>query len=398
MNEVVICAAQRTGIGSFQGQWTHMAAPELAAAVIRSIVNDTGLTQVDECILGCVLSAAVGQAPARQALLKSGLQNSIPCTTVNKVCGSAMKAVSIAYDSIMAGSAELILAGGMESMSNAPYMIRARQALKMGHHQLIDHMFFDGLENPEDGKLMGHYAERCVKQFRFTREQQDCFAITSVERARDATEKLCFEDEIVVVNGIKADEQLSKCDISKVNKLQPVFNHLGGSVTAANSSSISDGAAVILLASREAAELNKLPKLGYIRGHASFAQAPEEFTTAVSGAIKKVLKQCQWSIDDVELFEINEAFAVVVLAAMQSLQLTHDQVNIRGGACAIGHPIGASGARVIVTLVHTMLQKSIRRGIASVCIGGGEAMAIAIELSKTPDALYKKSANLNMDD
>lgn len=398
MNNVVICAAQRTGIGSFQGQWSHLTAPDLAAAVIKSIVKNTAITQVDECILGCVLSAAVGQAPARQALLKSGLENSIPCTTVNKVCGSAMKAVALACDSILAGNAEVILAGGMESMSNAPYMIRARQPLKMGHHTLIDHMYYDGLENPADGKLMGHYAERCVKQYGFTREQQDSFAITSVERAKRATEQLCFVNEIVAVDGIKADQQLSKCDVSKVNKLKPAFNHLGGSVTAANSSSISDGAAIILLSSRKAAEKNKLPILAYVRGYTSFAQAPEEFTTAVSGAINKVLKRCHWKIDEVELFEINEAFAVVVLAAMQSLQLRHDQVNIRGGACAIGHPIGASGARVIVTLLHTMIQKEISRGVASVCIGGGEAMAIALELFKTSDGINLKQVDISTDD
>jgi len=385
MNDVVICSALRTGIGAFQGQWSHLSATDLASSVIKAIVNETQVSEIDECILGCVLTAGLGQAPARQALLKAGLSNSIPCTTVNKVCGSAMKAVAIAYDAITTGNAEMILAGGMESMTNAPYLAHVRKPIRMGHQSLIDHMFYDGLENPGDGKLMGHYAERCVKNFRFTREQQDCFAITSVERAKASTLNSDFKAEIVPIDGIVEDQQLSKCDVSKVNKLKPVFNHLGGSVTAANSSSISDGAAVLLMSDINKANQLKLPVLAHIRGHASFAQAPEDFTTSVHGAIKNLLERCKWPIEEVELFEINEAFSAVVLAAMQTLQLKHDQVNVRGGACAIGHPIGASGARIIVTLVHTMIQKGVKKGIASVCIGGGEAMAVAVEIDKSMD-------------
>jgi len=383
MNEVVICSALRTAIGSFQGQWAQLSAPELAAEVIKFIVTQTRVLHIDECILGCVLTAGVGQAPARQALLKSGLSNRIPCTTVNKVCGSAMKAVAMAYDSIAAGNARVVLAGGMESMSRAPHLIRSRQNKKMGHHQLIDHLFYDGLENPEDGLVMGHYAERCANEFSFSREQQDEYAIKSVRRARQATAAGLFKNEIVAINNISEDEQVYKADISNIPYLKPAFNPIDGSVTAANASSISDGAAVLLLSSREMAKHLNLPVLGVIRGYASYAQAPEKFTTAIHGAIEGVLQRCGWAVEDVELFEINEAFSVVVMAAMQSLNLEHEVVNIQGGACAMGHPIGASGARIMVTLVHAMMHQGVRKGVASVCIGGGEAMAVAIELMET---------------
>ncbi len=380
MQEVVICSALRTAIGSFQGQWARYSSPELAASVIRSIVRQTGIRTVDECILGCVLSAGVGQAPARQALMLSGLPDSIPCTTVNKVCGSAMKAVALAYDSIMAGSAVSVLAGGMESMSNAPYIVRARETIRMGHREMIDHMFYDGLENASDHKLMGYFAEQCAYMNNFSRKQQDCYSITSVERAEFASLHKEFSNEIISLDGITEDEQIKKCDITRIHKLKPAFNHISGTITAANASSISDGAAVLLICDQAYAENHGLTILARIRSHASHAKAPEEFTTAVDGAIRKCLARCGWSIQDVDVFEINEAFAVVVLAAMQSLKLTHDRVNMRGGACAMGHPIGASGARIIATLINIMRDHQLSKGVASVCIGGGEAMAIAIEL------------------
>ncbi len=388
MKEVVICSALRTAMGTFQGQWSMLTAPELGAQVIKSIVYQTGISHIDECILGCVLTAGVGQAPARQALLKSGLSHHIPCTTVNKVCGSAIKAVAMGCDAIVSGNADILLAGGMESMSHAPHLIRTRQHKKMGHEQLIDHLFYDGLENPDDGFLMGHFADQCADQFNFSREQQDEYAIASVQRARQATENGFFKNEIVPLNGITEDEAVYKSDISKIPQLKPVFNR-DGSVTAANASSISDGAAVLLLSDIKTARASKLPVLGMIRAYACHAQAPETFTTAVQGAIEKVLQRCGWSVNDVDLFEINEAFAVVVMAAMQRLKLSHEQVNVYGGACAMGHPIGASGARIIITLIHAMIRRGARKGIAAVCIGGGEAMAVAIE--RVPENINERN-------
>lgn len=383
MNEIVVASAKRTSIGSYLGQWLEFSAPQLASDVIRSIIQDypTIADQIDECLIGCVLSAAVGQAPARQALLDAGLPDSVPCTTVNKVCGSGLKTLAMAFDSIQLGYTDLILAGGMESMSNTPYMIpgrSARQGMRLGHKQLLDHMYYDGLENYSDRKLMGCFADRTAENHHISREQQDQFAKQSVLRARQATDENRFDNEIVVINSISKDEQVFKSDINKIPNLKPVFSQ-HGSVTAANASSISDGAAMCLLASAKKVDSLGLEVLARVVGHSSHAQAPEEFTTAVPGAISKLLKQLNWKLDDVDLFEINEAFAVVVLSAMTTLGIESDRVNINGGACAMGHPIGASGCRIVVTLIHAMRDKGYHKGIASICIGGGEAMAIAIE-------------------
>ncbi len=387
MNDVVICAARRTPMGAFQGQFQHLTGPQLAAFVIRDIVATTRIQLVDECLLGMVLSAGVGQAPARQALRLAGLSDSIPCTTINKVCGSAMKAIATGWDAIHCGNANSILAGGMESMSRAPHLLDLRSNFKMGHQQLRDHMFVDGLENADDGKLMGHFADRCAELYGFDRQQQDCYARTSVERAQSAEQQGEFQRERIIVEDIQSDEPLLHCDISKIHRLKPAFNHIGGTVTAANASSIADGAALVLLCERDWAMQNGLTVIASIKAHASYAKAPEEFTTAVEGAVQGVLRRARWSISDVDVFEINEAFAVVVLAAMQSLQLQHDQVNLYGGACALGHPIGASGARILVTLLNVMGKHQFRKGIASVCIGGGEAMALAVE--------YEADGNIN---
>ncbi|MBN4080568.1 thiolase family protein [Beggiatoa alba] len=384
MNDVVITAAKRTPIGSYLGQFAALSSPALASHIIRQMIKDHPVISehIDECLMGCALSAAVGQAPARQAVLDADLPDNIPCTTVNKACGSGMKTLAMSHDSIRIGNAGLILAGGMESMSNAPYMIRgraARQGMRIGHTQILDHMFYDGLENYRDGKLMGCFAERTATMHGFTRAQQDSFAIESVKRARNATEANKFRAEIVSVDNIYQDEQVFRSDLAKIPKLKPAFSD-GGSVTAANSSSISDGAALCLLADAEKAKALGLNVMARVLAHSSHAKAPEEFTTAVPGAINKVLKQVGWKLDEVDLFEINEAFAVVVLSAMERLGIEHRKVNIHGGACAMGHPIGASGCRVVVTLVHAMLDQDCHKGIASVCIGGGEAMAIAIEM------------------
>lgn len=389
MSQVVITAAKRSAIGAYQGQYADLSAVQLASPLIRAIadLHPDIQQQLDECLMGCVLTAGVGQAPARQALLEAGLPNSIPCTTINKVCGSSMKTVSMAFDAIRSGSAELILAGGMESMSNAPYLLRGRgqscdqkngKGLAMGHQQMLDHMFYDGLENSADRKLMGWFADCCAVEQQISREQQDAFAAESVHRARHADAENFFHDEIVAIENITRDEQVFKSDTKKISRLKPVFSP-EGSVTAANASSISDGAAMMLLASESKAQALGLKPLARVVGYTSFAQAAEKFTTTVHVAIEKLLHQLHWSINDVDLFEINEAFAVVVLAAMQKLQLQHSKVNIHGGACAMGHPIGASGCRILVTLLHAMMLQDAHRGIASICIGGGEAMAVALE-------------------
>ncbi|MBL4762447.1 MAG: thiolase family protein [Gammaproteobacteria bacterium] len=390
MNQVVITAAKRSAIGAYQGQYANLSAVQLASPLMRAIVDlhPDIQQQIDECLMGCVLSAGVGQAPARQALLAAGLPDSIPCTTINKVCGSSMKTVSMAFDALRSGSAELILAGGMESMSNAPYLLRGRgkectkghgKGLAIGHQQLLDHMFYDGLENPADRKLMGWFADQCATEQQISRQQQDAFAAESVQRARHASEANYFHDEIVAIENIRRDEQVFKSDIKKISQLKPVFSE-GGSVTAANASSLSDGAALLLLATEGKAQQLGLKPLARVAGYASFAQAAEQFTMTIHVAIEKLLQQLHWSINDVDLFEINEAFAVVVLAAMRKLQLPHSKVNIHGGACAMGHPIGASGSRILVTLLHAMLRQQAKRGIACICIGGGEAMAVALEV------------------
>ncbi len=384
MSDVVIVSAKRTAIGSYLGQFKNKAAPELAAAVIRSIMSEFPEVKndIDECYIGCVLSAGVGQAPARQALLEAELSNSIPCTTVNKVCGSGMKALAMAYDQIKLGYSTVIVAGGMESMSNSPYLLpggKSRQGLRLGNQQLLDHLFYDGLQNYKDGKLMGVFAEDTASKYSISREQQDAFTIESVTRARTATDNDKFNNEIVAIDNLVVDEQVYKSNIEKIPKLKPVFKD-NGSVTAANSSSISDGAAICLMVDSDYAKSENLTVLARVIAHSSFAKEPEEFTTAIPGAIKKLLDNINWDINDVDLFEINEAFSVVVLSAIETLGLDKSKVNVNGGACAMGHPIGASGCRVVVTLLHAMLDRGAHKGIASVCIGGGESMAIAIEI------------------
>ncbi len=390
INKIVVVAAKRTPIGAFLGQFSGVSAPELGAAAIKSVINESGLPAdiIDEVYMGCVLPAGLGQAPARQAALLAGLPVSTPCTTLNKVCGSGMKAIMIGHDAIAAGSANIVVAGGMESMSNAPYLLqKGRSGLRFGHAELIDHMLYDGLQNAYDGEPMGVFAERCVEQFNFSREQQDAYASESVTRALAACNGDAFEREITPVimktrkgeQIIKQDETPFKCDISKIPMLKPAFKKVGGSVTAASSASISDGAAALLLMPESEAKARGLQPLAYIVAHASHAMPPEDFTLAPIHAIKKLFEKIGWQDQDVDLYEINEAFAAVAMAAMQTLNLAHNKVNVNGGACALGHPIGASGARIIVTLLHALDKHQLQRGIATLCIGGGEATAIAVE-------------------
>lgn len=389
--KVVIVSAKRTPIGSFLGKFSAIPAPELGAAAIRAAITDTKLdvNQIDEVYMGCVLQAGVGMAPARQASMSAGIPQSVPCTTVNKMCGSGMKAVMLGFDSILANTARVVIAGGMESMSNAPYLLhKARQGLRMGNKEILDHMFFDGLQNPKDQQLMGCFAETCAKKYDFTRKQQDAFAIESVTRCGIAEKNASFLDETVpvtishknITEEVVHDEQPEKCKIENIPKLKPAFSSDNGTVTAANSSSISDGAAALIIMDEELARNLKFVPIARILAHSTYAQSPEEFTTAPIGAIQQLYEKVNWTNDDVDLFEINEAFAVVTMAAMQELGLNHDKVNVHGGACALGHPIGASGARIIVTLVHAMKTHGFRTGVASLCIGGGEATAIAIEM------------------
>jgi len=390
-NPVVIVAARRTPLGSLLGSLSSLTAPQLGAHAIRAVLQDSGLeaNRIDEVLMGCVLPAGVGQAPARQASLLAGLPASTGCTTINKVCGSAMKAIMLGHDLIIAGSAQRVIAGGMESMSNAPYLLpKARSGYRLGHHEVLDHMFFDGLQNAEDNNLMGYFAERCVDKYAFSREQQDAYAIESVQRARTAIEENLFHPEIVPVSIkvkgeaqlVEQDEQPGKSKPEKIPQLKPAFRPEGGTVTAANSSSISDGAAAVLLMRAEHARQQGITPLATIVAHASFAQAPEDFTTAPIGAIRRLQEMTGWNNDDVDLYEINEAFAVVAMAAIRDLSLDHSKVNVNGGACALGHPIGATGARIVTTLIHALRQRGLKRGIASLCIGGGEATAIAVEI------------------
>ncbi|WP_341523837.1 acetyl-CoA C-acyltransferase [Pseudomonas sp. G.S.17] len=388
---VVIVSAVRTPMGGFQGDLKSMTAPQLGAVAIRAAVERAGLASADvqQVLFGCVLSAGIGQAPARQAALGAGLPTSTLCTTLNKMCGSGMQAAILGHDMLLAGSAEVIVAGGMESMSNAPYLLdRARSGYRMGHGQVLDHMFYDGLEDAyERGRLMGTFAEDCAEANGISREAQDSFAIASLTRAQAAAENGYFNAEIVplqVTAGkeqrqITQDEQPPKARPDKIPTLKPAFRP-GGSVTAANSSSISDGAAALLLMRRSEAQRRGLQPLAVIHGHAAFADEPGLFTTAPIGAIKALLSRTGWSLGDVDLFEINEAFSVVTLVAMSQLELPHEKVNVHGGACALGHPIGASGARILVTLINALKQKGLKRGVAAICIGGGEATAMAIEV------------------
>ncbi|MDN7143633.1 acetyl-CoA C-acyltransferase [Pseudomonas sp. JQ170] len=387
---IVIVSAVRTPMGGLQGDLKSLTAPQLGAAAIRAAVERAGVSadSVEQVLFGCVLPAGLGQAPARQAALGAGLNKSTTCTTLNKMCGSGMQAAIMAHDLLLAGSADVVVAGGMESMSNAPYLLdKARSGYRMGHGKIIDHMFFDGLEDAYDkGRLMGTFAEDCAEQDGFTRQQQDDFAIASLTRAQQAIKDGSFASEIVPVEVtvgkeqrlISDDEQPPKARLDKIPQLKPAFRD-GGTVTAANASSISDGAAALVLMRRSQAEKQGLKPLAVIHGHAAFADTPALFPTAPIGAIDKLIKRTGWNLAEVDLFEINEAFAVVTLAAMKHLDLPHDKVNVHGGACALGHPIGASGARILVTLLAALRQKGLRRGVAAICIGGGEATAMAVE-------------------
>jgi len=387
---VVIVGAKRTPIGSFQGQFNDSSALDLGAAAIAGAISHAGIdaADVNEVIMGCVLPAGLGQAPARQAALKAGVPVSVGCLTVNKVCGSGMKAVMLGHDAIRAGSAAVVVAGGMESMTNSPYLLpKARGGLRMGHGQVQDHMFWDGLQSPYDQQMMGVFGEMCADKYGFTRVDQDGFATHSVERAQRAVHEGAFVEEIVPVtvstrkgdHVFAEDEEPHRCNIGKIPTLRPAFKK-DGTVTAANSSKISDGAAATVLMTAAEAERRGLEPLAHIVAHATFAHEPEWFTTAPSTAIANVVEKAGWSMADVDLFEINEAFASVTMAAMADNGLDHARVNVNGGACALGHPIGASGARILVTLVYALRKRGLKRGVASLCLGGGEAVAIAVEI------------------
>lgn len=388
MEQVVIAAAARTPMGGFQGGLALLSAAQLGGAAIARALADSGVTTVDEVLMGCVLQAGQGQAPARQAGFAAGLGEEVPATTFNKMCGSGMKAAMTAFDQISLGASHCVIAGGMESMSNAPYLLpKMRQGARLGHGAALDHMFLDGLEDAYDkGRLMGTFAEDCAEQFQFTREEQDGYALESLSRARAAQESGTFDAEIVPVTVqtrksecvIEADEQPRSARPDKIPHLKPAFRE-GGTVTAANSSSISDGAAALLLANAETALKDDMPIRARIIGHASHAQRPGLFTTAPVPATRKLLDKIGWSVESVDLWEVNEAFAVVPMAFMHEMALSHEIVNVNGGACALGHPIGASGARILVTLLHAMEKRGAKRGVAAICIGGGEGTAIALE-------------------
>src|SRR4051794_27109288 len=388
---IVIVGLSRTPMGAFQGELKGFAAPELGAAAIRAAVERAKLApdQVQEVIMGCVLPAGQGQAPARQASLGAGLSLAAGCTTLNKMCGSGMKAVMLAHDILSSESDYVLVAGGMESMSNAPYLLpKARSGLRMGHGQVIDHMFYDGLEDAyEKGRLMGSFAEDCAQKYAFSRASQDDFAVSSLQRAQKANKEGWFAWELTpmaIKSGkdekfIETDEQPFKANLEKIPTLKPAFSK-DGTVTAANSSSISDGAAALVMMRRSTAEKLGLTPLAIVVGHSTHAQKPSEFTTAPVGAIRKLFEKTGWTTGNVDLYEINEAFAVVTMAAMKEHGLPHDKVNVHGGACALGHPIGASGARILVTLLGALRKRGLKRGVASLCIGGGEATAMALEL------------------
>jgi acetyl-CoA C-acetyltransferase len=391
-DSIVIVAARRTPIGAFQGTLAAASATDLSAAASRAALIDSGLdpAAIDEVLLGCVLPAGLGQAPARQAALGAGIPTGVPCTTVNKVCGSGMKTTMLGHDLIRAGSASIVLTGGMESMSNAPFLMpKARQGYRMGHQQVLDHMFFDGLQNPGDGNMMGYFAELTAEKYAFSREDQDAFAIESVTRARTAVADGHFQDEITPVTIknrkgqviVAEDECPAAANIEKIPSLRPAFK-TDGTVTAASSSSISDGAASLILMRKSDAQERGIAVLASIAGHAGFAHEPAWFTTAPVFAIRALHERLGWDASSVDLYEINEAFACVTMAAMRDVGIDHDKVNVNGGACALGHPIGASGARIIVTLLHALGTRGGGRGIASLCIGGGEAVAIGLEVEK----------------
>ncbi len=388
--EVVIVSAKRTPIGAFLGALTPLSAVQLGSAAAKAAIQSAGIApgDLEEVILGCVLPAGLGQAPARQAAVAAGIPLGVPATTLNKMCGSGLKAVMLAAEQIRAGSAQVILAGGLESMSNAPYLLpKARTGYRMGHGEILDHMLYDGLQSPWDGKSMGCFADATAAKYGFTRAQQDAFATESVRRAMRALEAGDFDAEITPLavksrkgeTVVARDETPGTCDVGRIPTLKPAFGK-DGTVTAASSSSISDGAAALVIMSAETARSRGLKPLARLLAWASHAQEPEWFTTAPVGAMQKVLKSLSWTARDVDLYEINEAFAAVTMAAIHDLELDPARVNVNGGACALGHPIGATGARILTTLVHALQQRRGRRGIASLCIGGGEAVAAAVEL------------------
>ncbi len=388
----VIAGLARTAMGGMQGELSDVAAPVLGSTAISGALSRAGIAPdaVDETLMGCVLPAGLGQAPARQASKGAGIPDATPCTTINKMCGSGMKAIMLGHDALVAGSAGVVVAGGMESMTNAPYLLpKVRGGMRLGHGEVLDHMFFDGLEDAyEKGRLMGSFAEECARKYEFTREAQDAYAIESLKRAQRAIERGQFVAEIEPVTVktrkgeqvIDTDEQPGKAQLDKIPHLRPAFAK-DGTVTAANSSSISDGGAAVVMLSESRADQLGIKPVARILAHSSHAQAPGWFTTAPVKAIDKLMQQVGWSVGDVDLFEVNEAFAVVAMAAMHDLGIPHDKLNVRGGACALGHPIGASGARIVVTLVNALRDTGGKRGIASLCIGGGEATALAIELA-----------------
>ncbi|HWX70520.1 MAG TPA: thiolase family protein [Steroidobacteraceae bacterium] len=389
-SDVVIVSAKRTPIGAFLGALSPLSAVQLGSAAIKAALEaaTVSATDVQEIIMGCVLPANLGQAPARQAALGAGVPITAPATTINKMCGSGLKAVMMAADQIRAGGASIVLAGGFESMSNAPYLLpKARTGYRMGHGEIIDHMMKDGLQSPFDGKAMGCFADATASRYNFSREQQDAFATESVRRATQALQAGEFDVEVtpVTVRGRKGetviarDETPGTCDVSRIASMKPAFSK-DGTVTAATSSSISDGAAALVVMSGQIAAERGLKPLARILAYASHAQEPEWFTTAPVGAIRKVLTQLNWRPHDADLYEINEAFAVVSMAAMRDIDIDHARVNVNGGACALGHPIGATGARILTTLIHALRRRGGRRGIAALCIGGGEAVALAVEM------------------
>ncbi len=389
-NDVVIVAAKRTPIGAFQGVLTGAAAPELGAAAIAGILAESGIdpADVDQVLMGCVLPAGLGQAPARQAAISAGIPVGTACTTVNKMCGSAMMTIMLAHDQLKAESASVVIAGGLESMTNAPYLLpKARRGYRLGHQEVLDHMFYDGLQDPWQGNMMGFYAEETAEKYGFSRDEQDAFAVESVTRAQAAVANGTFSDEIAPVTissrkgdiTVDTDETPGAVNIDKIPTLRAAFKK-DGTVTAATSSSIADGAAALLMMTAAEAERRKLQPLAKLIGHSSFAQEPAWFTTAPVAAIKNLHKKLGWAPDNVDLYEINEAFAVVTMAAMADVGIDHAKVNVNGGACALGHPIGATGARITTTLLHALKARNLTRGVAALCIGGGEAVAIGVEL------------------
>jgi acetyl-CoA C-acetyltransferase len=389
-NPIAILSAMRTPMGGLMGSLSSLSASDLGGVAISSAISKSGLnaSDIDEVLMGSVLTAGQGQAPARQAALAAGLPVSTPCTTVNKVCGSAMKSIMLGGNALRSGQASVVVAGGMESMSGAPYLLpQARQGYRFGHAQMLDHMQYDGLQDAYQGVAMGNFAETCASKYQFSREMQDAFAIESLSRAKQAIERGYFANEVAPVTlstrrgdvVVDTDEQPGNAKPEKIPQLRPAFQK-DGSVTAANASSISDGAAALALMMSDEAEARGLKPIALIHGYDEWAQEPEWFTTAPVTAVQNTLKRVGWSIDEVDLWEINEAFAVVAMAAMHELSIPHSKLNVHGGACALGHPIGASGARILVTLIHAMQRRGDKKGMASLCIGGGEATAMAIEL------------------